>query len=139
MAKRPSLFPILLVNFIGTLGYSIVLPFLVAVVTRFGGNAVVYGVVGAAYSAFQLFGAPLLGKWSDVYGRRKVLLLSQLGTLVSWLVFLASFFLPSRRLFGMGPVESGTVIVTLPLLVLFVARALDGPISSRRTRPGRSD
>ena len=75
-SKRISLFPILLVNFIGTLGFSIVLPFLVTLVDRFGGNALIYGVMGATYSAFQLVGAPILGRWSDTYGRRKVLLVS---------------------------------------------------------------
>ena len=56
-----QLYPILLVNFIGTLGFSIVLPFLVFLVRDFGGNAIIYGVLGATYSAFQLIGAPLLG------------------------------------------------------------------------------
>jgi len=41
-----SLYPILAVNFVGTLGFSIVLPFLVYLVTRLGGNALIYGVVG---------------------------------------------------------------------------------------------
>jgi MFS family permease len=121
-----SLFPILLVNFIGTLGYSIVLPFLVAVVIRFGGNAVLYGVAGATYSAFQLIGAPILGKWSDVYGRRKVLLLSQVGTLLSWCVFLFAFFLPLRPLMRVELGGSGVFVLTLPLVVLFIARAADG-------------
>jgi len=58
-----QLYPILLVNFISTLGFSIVLPFLIFLVRDFGGNAIVYGVLGATYSAFQLIGAPLLGKW----------------------------------------------------------------------------
>ena len=75
-ARGPSLYPILLVNFIGTLGYSIVIPFLVILVTKFGGNALVYGLLSATYSFFQLFGAPVLGRWSDTYGRKKVLLLS---------------------------------------------------------------
>ena len=66
-----SLYPILAVNFVGTLGFSIVLPFLIFLVTRFGGNAVIYGIMGATYSAFQLIGAPILGKWSDIYGRKK--------------------------------------------------------------------
>ena len=43
--KRISLFPILLVNFIGTLGFSIVLPFLVFLVMKFGGDAVVYSLL----------------------------------------------------------------------------------------------
>ena len=61
---RPSLLPILAVNFVGTLGLSIVLPFLVFVVDDWGGNALVYGVISASYSAFQLVGAPILGRWS---------------------------------------------------------------------------
>jgi DHA1 family tetracycline resistance protein-like MFS transporter len=32
-----------LINFIGTLGFSIVLPFLVFLVISIGGNAIVYG------------------------------------------------------------------------------------------------
>ena len=58
-----SLFPILLVNFIGTLGYSIILPFLIIIVIRFGGDELMYGIMGATYSFFQLIGAPLLGNW----------------------------------------------------------------------------
>ena len=48
-----SLVPILSVNFVGSLGFSIVLPFLVFLVTRWGGNALIYGVMGATYSLFQ--------------------------------------------------------------------------------------
>jgi MFS family permease len=54
-----------------------------------------------------------------------VLLLSQLGTLVSWLVFLAAFYLPATQLFSWN-LSDGVVVVTIPLLVLFVARAMDG-------------
>ena len=60
-STRAPLLPILLVNFIGTLGFSIVIPFLIFLVTRFGGNAVIYGLVGATYPTFQLIGAPLSG------------------------------------------------------------------------------
>ena len=125
-AKRVSLFPILLVNFIGTLGSSIVLPFLVTLVARFGGNALVYGAMGATYSAFQLVGAPILGRWSDVQGRRKILLMSQLGTLASWFVFLGALFLPATTLLEVDSRLVGSFVLTLPLVVLFLARGLDG-------------
>jgi len=91
-----SLYPILAVNFVGTLGYSIILPFLVFLVTRLGGNALIYGIMGATYPAFQLVGAPILGRWSDLYGRRKILLLSQTGTLASWFIFLLALFSPHQ-------------------------------------------
>ncbi len=125
-ASRPPLLPILSVAFVGTLGFSIVLPFLVFVVTRLGGNALVYGAVGATYSAFQLVGAPVLGRWSDRFGRRRVLLLSQLGTLASWLLFLAALYLPVMQLAEIDTRVTGAFTLTLPLVLLFTARALDG-------------
>jgi len=124
--KQISLFPILLVNFIGTLGFSIVLPFLVFLVTDFGGNALVFGIVAAMYPAFQLIGAPILGRWSDHYGRKKVLLVSQGGTLAAWIIFLLALFLPVENIFDVDSAIFGTFVITLPLLVLFVARSLDG-------------
>ena len=123
--RQSQLFPILLVNFIGTLGFSIVLPFLVFLVRDFGGNAIAYGILGATYSAFQLIGAPILGKWSDVYGRKKILLLSNAGTLIGWIFFLVALFLPVEK-FTLDNALVGTFVISLPLLVLFLARAIDG-------------
>jgi MFS family permease len=120
------LYPILAVNFVGALGFSIVLPFLVYLVTRLGGNALVYGVLGATYSFFQLLGAPILGRWSDRHGRRRILLLSQVGTLASWGIFLVALALPERMLFDVDSALLGAFTVSVPLLVLFLARALDG-------------
>ena len=120
------LYPILAVSFVGTLGFSIVIPFLVFMVTRLGGNALIYGLMGSTYSAFQLIGAPLLGRWSDSLGRKKILLLSQIGMLVSWLIFLGALFLPLKRLIAVDSELLGSFVITLPLLVIFLARAADG-------------
>ena len=121
-----SILPILAVNFVGTLGFSIVLPFLVYLVTRWGGNAFIFGLMGATYSIFQLIGAPILGRWSDHYGRRKILLLSQLGTLVSWVIFLLAFIVPDDHLAEVHSPSMGQFAITLPLIIMFVARAADG-------------
>ena len=121
-----SLLPLLAVNFIGTLGFSIVLPFLVFLVGRFGGNAFVYGLASSMYSTFQLIGAPILGRWSDIYGRKKILLLSQFGTLISWIIFLGALYLPVVTLFKVDSKVLGAFAFTLPLAVLFFARAFDG-------------
>jgi len=124
--KQVPLFPLLLSNFIGTLGFSIVLPFLVFLVIDFGGNSIVYGILSAIYPAFQLIGAPILGRWSDTYGRKKVLLISNGGTLIGWIIFLIALFLSVVNLFSINSVIIGTFVITLPLVVLFIARALDG-------------
>ncbi|MGV8107013.1 MAG: MFS transporter [Nitrososphaerota archaeon] len=123
---RLSLLPILLVNFIGTLGFSIVLPFLVFLVMKFGGDAVVYSILAATYPAFQLIGAPILGKWSDIYGRKRVLLLSNVGTAIGWILFLIALVLPLGGALNVNLVYFGTVVVSLPLLFIFLARAIDG-------------
>ncbi|MDW0188960.1 MAG: MFS transporter, partial [Nitrososphaeraceae archaeon] len=124
--KRTPIFPLLLVNFIGTLGFSIVLPFLVFLVMKFGGNAVVYSLLAATYPAFQLIGAPILGRWSDIYGRKKVLLLSNAGTAIGWILFLVALVVPFEKTFSINLISFGTIIVVVPLLFIFFARAIDG-------------
>lgn len=124
--KQISILPLLTVNFVGTLGFSIVLPFLFYLVTRWGGNAILFGFAGATYSFFQLIGAPILGRWSDKFGRQRILLLSQFGTLVSWLILLAAFALPETTLLNVDSTVFGRFAISLPLIFLFVARAADG-------------
>jgi MFS family permease len=125
-SKPAALVPLLWVTFIATLGFSLVLPFLVFLVLDFGGNAVIYGLVGATYSATQLIGAPVLGRWSDRVGRRRILLLSQAGTLLAWLLFLVALLLPITPLAEVELAWIGRFTLTAPLLLLVGARALDG-------------
>jgi MFS family permease len=98
----------------------------VFLVVDLGGNAIVYGILSAMYPAFQLIGAPILGRWSDIYGRKKILLLSHGGTLAGWMIFLIALFLPVNNLFNVNSTIIGTFAITLPLAGLFLARAIDG-------------
>ncbi len=93
------LFSIFLIVFIGLLGFSIILPLLPYYAETFGANSAVIGLLVASYAAAQLIGAPVLGRLSDRYGRRPILIVSTLGTLISlviiglahslWLLFLS--------------------------------------------------
>ncbi|GAB5525351.1 MAG: MFS transporter [Roseivirga sp.] len=125
-SPKPSLTPVLMVNFIGTLGYSIIIPFLVFLVDKFGGNEFIYGIMGSVYPAFQFFGAPVLGRWSDKYGRRRILFLSQAGTLLAWIIFMVALLVPKTSLVEVDQSVLGSFTLTVPLLILFIARALDG-------------
>lgn len=108
------------------MGFSIVLPFLVFLVIDFGGNSLVYGILAAIYPAFQLIGAPLLGRWSDTVGRKKVLLISNGGTFVGWIIFLIALFVPVWNIYSVNSFVIGAFVITLPLVILFLSRALDG-------------
>lgn len=121
-----SLWPLYLINFINALGFSIVIPYLVYWAVDFGGSPALYGAIGAIYSGTQLIGAPILGAASDRYGRKKLLFLSQLGTLISWIGILCALKSP-RVLFGqMSSSWLGDVAFTLPLILLVLSRAFDG-------------
>lgn len=113
-------------NFIGILGYSVVIPILIYIVTDFGGNGFIYGLLGATYPFFQFIGAPLLGRLSDSIGRKKVLILSQMGTFLSWCLFLLAFVLPQTVLWTHESELTGNYTMTLPLVVIFIARMFDG-------------
>lgn len=126
LESRISIYPMLAVNFIGTLGLSLVLPFLIFLVERFGGNAIIYGLAASMYPVFQLIGGPLLGRWSDIYGRKKVLFLSQIGTFISWVIFLTAMLIPITRIIDVRSGVLGSFVLTLPLTLIFIARAFDG-------------
>jgi DHA1 family tetracycline resistance protein-like MFS transporter len=117
---------LLLINFTGAMGFSIVLPFLVFLVHQWGGNAMIFGVASATYSVFQLFGSTFLGRWSDHIGRKRMLAMSQMGTVMAWLIVLAAFYIPAKTIMNVDSHLLGKFSITLPLILLFMSRALDG-------------
>lgn len=72
--------------FIDVLGFGLILPLLPYYATRFGADTVAIGLLTAAYPAAQIFSGPLLGRLSDRYGRRPILIVSILGTALSFLI-----------------------------------------------------
>jgi DHA1 family tetracycline resistance protein-like MFS transporter len=127
LQKLSKPFPTLvLINFTGALGFSIMTPFLVFLVHQWGGNALIYGLVGASYSIFQLIGSPILGKWSDVYGRKRILLASQIGTVLAWMLVIAAFYVSTDVILNVNSSLLGKFSITLPLILLLLSRSLDG-------------
>ena len=80
---------LLLVVFIALIGFGIVIPILPLLVTKFGGSTILVGTIIASFSLFQFLFAPILGRFSDKYGRRPVLILSSVLNSASYfLIFL---------------------------------------------------
>ncbi len=69
------------------MGFGIVIPILPLYGERFGPSALTLGLLMASYSAMQFIFAPILGRLSDRYGRRPVLLISLVGSVVGYLLF----------------------------------------------------
>ncbi|HEY3103263.1 MAG TPA: MFS transporter [Pyrinomonadaceae bacterium] len=86
--KRSPLLVIFITVFIDLVGFGIVIPVLpfYAEGTKFGATPREVGLLFASYSVMQLIFAPVLGRLSDKYGRRPVLLFSLLGTCVGFLI-----------------------------------------------------
>jgi len=86
--KRSPLLVIFITVFIDLIGFGIVIPVLpyYAEGTHFGATPSQVGLLFASYSAMQLVFAPVLGRLSDKYGRRPVLLFSLLGTALGFLM-----------------------------------------------------
>ena len=84
--RRSPLLPIFLIVLVDVLGLTIVLPLLAIYSESFGASAQVASLLLPTYAACQLVAGPILGKLSDRYGRRRILLVSQLGTLAGFIM-----------------------------------------------------
>lgn len=86
--KRSPLVVIFTTVFIDLLGFGIVIPVLpfYAEGTQFNATPRTVGLLFASYSIMQLIFSPVLGRLSDKYGRRPILLISIIGTGIGFLI-----------------------------------------------------
>ena len=125
--RNSRLFPIFLVVFIDLLGFGLILPLLPFYAENYAASALLIGLLTASYSAAQLIAAPILGRLSDRYGRRPVLLVSVGGTFFGFL--LLGFADPLGRaiasLFSGGS-PSIAFQNSAILGIMFLSRIIDG-------------
>jgi MFS transporter, DHA1 family, tetracycline resistance protein len=100
---RPLLV-IFLTIFVNLVGFGIIIPLLPFYAETFGASPVVIGLLFASFSVSQLIASPVLGDLSDRWGRRPVLILSLIGTVISFAM----------------------LAVAQSLVMLFAARIVDG-------------
>ena len=98
------MFVLFLVVFIDLVGFGIVIPLLPFFGEHFNASPDVVTLLLATYSITQLISAPILGRLSDRYGRRPILLFSLLGSIITYV--------------WLGFAET--------LMMLFIARAFNG-------------
>ncbi|MDZ4672105.1 MAG: MFS transporter [Phototrophicales bacterium] len=96
--------PIFVIVLVDLLGLTIIIPILPLYAVRFQADPFVIGMLAATYPLMQLIGGPLLGGLSDRFGRKPVLIASQFGTFIGFII--------------LGLSNS--------LLLLFLSRIIDG-------------
>lgn len=104
MANNRNFIIIAVIALVNSLGYGIIIPILEAYTSKFGMSDFQFGLLFALFSLCQFIATPAIGRLSDKYGRRPLLIISLAGTAVSF--FLMAF------------------AQSIPML--FIARALDG-------------
>ena len=118
MKKTSPLLPIFITVFIDMLGVGIIIPVfapliirndhgMLAAFSREETRNLIYGLLTATFPFFQFFGAPVLGALSDVFGRKRILQISLVGTLTGYILFASAISFQSLGL-------------------LFLARAIPG-------------
>lgn len=104
LRKNRNILIIALIAIVNALGYGIIIPVLYSYSMKYGLSDFQNGLLFSTFSICQFISTPIIGRMSDKYGRRPLLIFSILGTAVS---FFMMAFAPNY-------------------LFLFIARALDG-------------
>ena len=99
-----ALLPIVLIIIVDTIGFGILMPLLPFYTERTGASAFTVGALISVYAFCSFIAAPFLGQLSDRYGRKPILIISQVGSMVGYVMFAMSN----------------------TLWLLFVARIIDG-------------
>lgn len=86
--------PIFVIVLVDLLGLTIIIPVLPLYAVKFGADPLTVGLLTASYPLMQLIGGPLLGSLSDRFGRRPVLVVSQIGTFVGFVLLALANALP---------------------------------------------
>ena len=104
MPQRVSLLPVFLIVLVDVFGLTLVIPLLAIYAETLSASPLQATMLISVYAAFQLVSGPIIGQLSDRFGRKPLLLISQVGTFIG-------FVLMARA---------------QTLWVLYVARVLDG-------------
>jgi len=86
MDFRKDYFTIFIIMVTEVLGFSLILPLLPFYAQELGATPLVVGLILMSFSFFQLISAPIMGSLSDSYGRKPLLIISQMSTVIGFLV-----------------------------------------------------
>jgi DHA1 family tetracycline resistance protein-like MFS transporter len=129
---------ILLIVFVQMVGASLIIPIVpLFAKNEFGMSPTMITLLISSFYAAQFIGGPILGRWSDKVGRVPVLVVSQIGTVLSfimfgmagavWVLFASRLLdgLTGGNIFGVaffvGPAIGGLLVGLGPRVPYFIA------------------
>ncbi|PRR79819.1 MFS transporter [Clostridium vincentii] len=116
--KKFSIGTIFFTVFLDLLGLGIIIPILPALLIdpiggilpmaySFSTRTLIFGFLIAAYPLAQFFGAPILGSLADQKGRKKILTVSLIGTVVGYAIFILGILTSNLSLLFLGRIVDG--------------------------------
>ncbi|MFW9877615.1 MAG: MFS transporter [Candidatus Thorarchaeota archaeon] len=106
---RHAMFTIILSIFVDSLGYVMVMPLLPGILKGLGASDLLYGLLISSNAVMILIFGPVWGKLSDKYGRKRILVISQIGTGFAFL----------------------TLAISNSILIILIGRLIDGMFSGQ--------
>ena len=116
--KKFTIGTIFFTVFLDLLGLGIIIPILPALLLdpingilpmayAFPTRTLIYGFLIASYPLAQFFGAPILGSLADQKGRKKILIVSLIGTVVGYVIFIIGILNSNLYLLFLGRIVDG--------------------------------
>src|SRR5438105_6432908 len=124
MKNRQAAIPFIFVTvMLDMLALGLIAPVLPRLILDFrGGNmnsaAMWNGIFGTVFALMQFFCSPVLGVLSDKFGRRPVILLSNLGLGLDYIVMAVA---PSMSWLFVGRIVSGITTSSIPTAMAYIA------------------
>ena len=118
--KFPTLLSAFLTLLNDRLSESIFLPLLPFLLEDFSSSGSTVGLLSGTYALSQFAVAPLIGALSDRFGRKPVISICVLGSVLGMGLFATTLTLPWQQLWPSAAAAG------LPLAMLFLARIIDG-------------
>ena len=84
--KYSDLTPLWIGLFVDLMGFYVIIPFLATFIYVFDTTPLMIGLLLATNAVFTLVSAPIWGKLSDKFGRKPILIISQMGTFSAFMI-----------------------------------------------------
>ena len=110
---RGALLTIFLIVLADLLGFGVIIPLLPFYAKMYAASDFQVGLLFSVYSICQLIASPILGLISDRYGRRPVLIASQVGSVLGFLLLGYATY-------------PGMVATPVGLILVYISRVIDG-------------